>query len=111
MTLQITSVDSFPQITRTGRTSAELQQIVDSLIESSKSGKTFMIANVEQGKKFNSLQQRIRTQAKKLDLKVMIHFNKNEGNVYYKCAVVESDNSAVKAKDVKSVKTNSKANA
>lgn len=111
MALEITSVDSFPQITRTGRTSAELQQIVDSLIESSKTGKTFMISNVEQGKKFNSLQQRIRTQAKKLDLKVMIHFIKTEGNLYYKCEMTEAPKPQIKAKDVKSVKTNTKANA
>lgn len=111
MALEITSVDSFPQITRTGRTSAELQQIVDSLIESSKTGKTFMIANVEQGKKFNSLQQRIRTQAKKLDLKVMIHFIKTEGNLYYKCEMIDAPKQEIKAKDVKSVKTNVKAKA
>lgn len=111
MALEITSVDTFPQITRTGRTSAELQQIVDSLMESSKTGKTFVIANVEEGKKFNSLQQRIRTQAKKLELKVMIHFNKNERNVYYKCETVESADSVVKAKDVKSVKTATKTKA
>lgn len=111
MALEITSVDNFPQITRTGRTSAELQQIVDSLMESSKTGKTFVIANVEEGKKFNSLQQRIRTQAKKLEFKVMIHFNKNERNVYYKCETVESADSIVKAKDVKSVKTTTKAKA
>lgn len=111
MTLQITSVDAFPQITRTGRTSAELQQIVDSLIESSKTGKTFMIENVEAGKKFNSLQQRIRTQAKKLELNVMIRFIKNEGKLYYQCDVINQPKAEVKAKDVKSVKTNTKANA
>lgn len=115
MALEITTVDSFPQITRSGRTSAELQQIIDSLIESNKSGKTYMIANVEEGKKFNSLQQRIRAQAKKLDIRVMIHFDKSTNSLYYKCASnnesVSQMKADVKAKDVKSVKTNAKTNA
>lgn len=108
MALEITSVDNFPQITRSGRTSAELQQIIDSLIESSKTGKIFMISNVEQGKKFNSLQQRIRAQAKKLDIKVTIHFEKNDGKLYYKSPVEETVKNTVTAKDVKSVKTSTK---
>lgn len=115
MTLEITSVDNFPQITRSGRTSAELQQIIDSLIESNKTGKVFMIAGVEEGKKFNSLQQRIRAQAKKLDIRVMIHFDKTKNELYYKCGAenesVSHMKADVKAKDVKSVKTNTKTNA
>lgn len=114
MTLNIKTVDSFPQITRSGRTSAELQEIIDSLIESSKTGKTYMIENVEEGKKFNSLQQRIRAQAKKLELNVKIHFDKNTGSLYYMSPIKETVDSAVKkeitAKDVKSVKTSTKTN-
>ncbi len=115
MTLNIKTVDSFPQITRSGRTSAELQEIINSLIESSKTGKTYMIENVEEGKKFNSLQQRIRAQAKKLELSVKIHFDKNTSSLYYMSpmieAVTETVNTSVKAKDVKSVKSPSKTNA
>jgi CO dehydrogenase nickel-insertion accessory protein CooC1 len=111
MALEITSVDKFPQITRSGRTSAELQQIIDSLIESSKTGKVFMIANVEEGKKFNSLQQRIRAQAKKLELRVTIHFDKNTNELYYQCPANETAKATVTAKEVKSVKTNTKSNA
>jgi hypothetical protein len=114
MTLNIKSVDSFPQITRSGRTSAELQEIIDSLIESSKTGKTYMIENVEEGKKFNSLQQRIRAQAKKLELTVKIHFDKNTSSLYYMSPIKEEVNVPVKkevtAKDVKSVKTPAKTN-
>ena len=115
MTLNIKTVDSFPQITRSGRTSAELQEIIDSLIESSKTGKTYMIENVEEGKKFNSLQQRIRAQAKKLELNVKIHFDKNTSSLYYMSPIKETVDSTVKkeitAKDVKSVKTSTKTNA
>jgi hypothetical protein len=108
MALEITTVDNFPQITRSGRTSAELQQIIDSLVESSNTGKTFAISNVEQGKKFNSLQQRIRAQAKKLELKVTIHFDKNEGKLYYKSPMNDSMKKEVTSKEIKSVKTSDK---
>jgi len=116
MNISIQNVDSFPQITRSGRTSAELQSIIDSLIDSSKTGAVKMIANVEPGKKFNSLQQRIRAQAKKLDMKVTIHFDRNENKLFYRCPTVAENNSenaksSVTAKDVKSVKTSSRNNA
>lgn len=111
MAFEIKEVDVFPKSTRSGRTSEELQQIISSLTESSKSGKTFVISNVEQGKKFNSLQQRIRTQAKKMDLKVMIHFDKMTNELYYKCSSQEKDSVEVTAKQVKSVKTATKTKA
>lgn len=116
MTFSIENVDNFPQITRSGRASAELQSIIDSLIDSSKTGAIKMISNVEPGKKFNSLQQRIRAQAKKLDLKVTIHFDKNEMKLFYRCPSVQEINAentakTVTAKEVKSVKTSSKNNA
>lgn len=110
MTLNIQTVDTFPQITRSGRTSAELQQIINSLLESSKSGQSYMIANVEEGKKFNSLQQRIRAQAKKLDVKVVIHFDKNQKALYYRCPVNETVKTTVTAKEVKSVNSKTKTN-
>ena len=108
MTLEIKEVDTFPKSTRSGRVSEELQQIINSLMESSKTGKTFVISNVEFGKKFNSLQQRIRTQAKKMDLKVMIHFNKETSELYYKSPQQEKMNVDVTASQVKSVKTSNK---
>lgn len=110
MTLNIKTVESFPQITRSGRTSAELQQIINSLLESNKTGQTFAIDNVEEGKKFNSLQQRIRAQAKKLELKVMIHFDRNTNTLYYKCPLDAQPKVAVTAKEVKAVNTKTKAN-
>lgn len=113
--MNIKPVSHFPQITRSGRTSAELQSIINSLIESSKSGSPFMIEEVEEGKKFNSLQQRIRAQAKKLDLKVTIHFDKSERKLYYRVPAEESKEENVTkpitAKDVKSVKSSNKTSA
>lgn len=103
----ISKVDTFPEITRSGRTSAELQMIIDSLNASSKNGENFRIANVEEGKKFNSLQQRIRAQAKKLGYKVKIHFERSESALYFRVESGETmkTNTSVAAKDVKSVKT------
>jgi hypothetical protein len=108
MSIEIKEADTFPKSTRSGRTSEELKRIIESLIESNESGKTFVIDNVEAGKKFNSLQQRIRTQAKKLDIKVMIHFNKETGQLYYKCSTEKNEAADVKAKQVKSIKTATK---
>jgi hypothetical protein len=112
-TFNIKAVDSFPEITRTGRTSEELKMIINSLEMSSKTGTVFSIEAVEAGKKFNSLQQRIRSQAKKLNLRVTIHFDSNANTLFFKAsseAKVPSEKS-VSAKDVKSVKTVSKTNA
>lgn len=112
-TMNIKKVDTFPEITRTGRTSAELQMIIDSLNASAKNGEVFQIENVEEGKKFNSLQQRIRAQAKKLNLKVMIHFDRKTSSLFFKVPTQAGKKveTAVAAKDVKSVKTNTKTNA
>lgn len=108
MSLNIKTVDNFPQISRSGRTTAELQEIIDTLLNSQATGQTYVIENVEPGKKFNSLQQRIRTQAKKLDIRVMIHFDRVSGKLYYTCPQMAESNAVVMAKDVKSVKTNVK---
>lgn len=112
-TFNIKAVDSFPEITRTGRTSEELKMIINSLIESNNSHQVFSIENVEAGKKFNSLQQRIRSQAKKLDFRVMIHFDGNTNTLYFKVptGTKEKVEKTVTAKDVKAVKTQSKTNA
>jgi hypothetical protein len=111
-TFNIKSVDSFPEIKRAGRMSAELQKIIDCLIESSKTGKGYEIENVEAGKKFNSLQQRIRSQAKKLNFKVTIHYNSATSSLFFKVPSVinQKTEKPVVAKDVKSVKTTAKAN-
>lgn len=111
-TFNISKVETFPEITRTGRTSAELQMIIDSLNASNNNGENFRIDSVEEGKKFNSLQQRIRAQAKKLDYKVIIHFSRTESALYFK--VVDSKkvvpSTSIATKSVKTVKTNTKVN-
>lgn len=82
--MNIKETANFPAITRTGRVSSELQQIIDCLVESSKTDKSYVIEGVTSGNAYNSMQQRIRTQAKKLNFKVRISHDKNTNELYFK---------------------------
>jgi hypothetical protein len=82
----ISKVDHFPEITRQGRISEELQQIVDALHNSADKGERFCIDGVESGNAYNSMQQRIRAQAKKHNYKVTIRFDKDENKLYFKAS-------------------------
>lgn len=82
----IQKVDHFPDITREGRVSEELQAIIDALHNSAEKGERFCISGIQAGNEYNSMQQRIRAQAKKLGLKVVIRFDKNENNLYFKAS-------------------------
>lgn len=93
--INIKPVDSFPTITRS-RASVELQKIIDSLVMSANTGQIFSIDNVEAGNAYNSMQQRIRTQAKKHNLKVMISFDKSNNTLYYKASWMSREKVAVK---------------
>ena len=108
--MEIKQADKFPVISRTGRTSAELQMIIDTLVMSGKTGSPFSITNIEAGKKYNSMQQRIRAQAKKLGLNVEIHFDKTNSTLYFRVPVSPDIENAkipntVKAKDIKNVRS------
>ena len=81
--MQIKEANNFPVISRSGRTSEELRNIIETLLLSSKNGKPYSISNIEFGNKYNSMQQRIRAQAKKLNLKVQIHFDKSDETLYF----------------------------
>ena len=116
----IEKVESFPEITRSGRVSEELKMIIDCLENSAKNGERFMISGIETTAAYNSMQQRIRTQAKKLDLKVTIRFDSSEGKLYFKASPMgrektpvatpdtEHNKEGVKASSVKGVRTASK---
>lgn len=64
-----------------------------------------MIEGVTAGNSYNSMQQRIRTQAKKLNLRVKISHDKNTNELYFKVItddldtpVVTTSNTNTKAK-------------
>jgi len=82
----ISKVDHFPEITRQGRVSEELQAIISALQDSANKGERFCINGIDSGNAYNSMQQRIRAQAKKLDLKVTIRYEKDEANLYFKAS-------------------------
>lgn len=98
--IDITKTDSFPELTRTGRVSEELQKIIDALIESSNTGDRFVLTGIQSGKAYNSMQQRIRAQAKRLNLKVIIRFDANEEKLYFKAASIGSNKTVAKTEKV-----------
>ena len=110
--MQIKEASSFPVISRSGRTSAELQMIIETLTMSSKTGTPFSITAIEAGKKYNSMQQRIRAQARKLNLNVEIHYDKTNETLYFRVpnvsefeTTIAPQGGVVKSKDIKNVKT------
>ena len=109
MALKMNKVENFPEITRAGRQSEDLQAIIEALHESVKTGQKFSLT-VEPGNPYNSMQQRIRAQAKKLNFKVVIRFDANEKKLYFK-ATSENANTQttakteVKTSDIKAIKT------
>lgn len=82
--INLTKVDHFPELTRNGRVSEELQAIIDALVESSNTGDRFALTGVKSGKAYNSMQQRIRAQAKNLSLKVIIRYDAQQEKLYFK---------------------------
>lgn len=114
MNININKVDKFPEISRSGRVSEELQMIIDALNESAKSGDKFCIDGVLKGKPYNSLQQRIRAQAKKLGYGIVIRYDAVESKLYFKASsnvkttVSTNQTPKVSASEMTSVKTKDK---
>lgn len=103
--LSIKETENFPAITRSGRVSAELQMIIDCLIESSNTDKSYVIEGVDHGNSYNSMQQRIRTQAKKLGLTVKISHDRNNSELYFKASRPADSVVSTKSKSKKSSDT------
>lgn len=106
MSINIQKVDNFPEISRSGRVNEELQLIIDALKESAKTGDKFCIANVAKGKPYNSMQQRIRAQAKKLGYTIVIRYEAETSSLYFKATPVNTV--AVQANSVDGVKSKNK---
>lgn len=108
MSISIQKVDNFPEISRSGRVSEELQMIIEALNESVKTGDKFCIKGVEKGKAYNSMQQRIRAQAKKLGYNIVIRFDATENSLFFKASKEVANTPTVNAKDVAGVKAKAK---
>jgi hypothetical protein len=87
--LTIKEVNDFPSIQRS-RANDDLMQIINCLHSSASTGKVYSIENVEAGNAYNSMQQRIRTQAKKHGYRVAISFDKTNSVLYFKAALPAS---------------------
>lgn len=107
MSISIEKVENFPEISRSGRVSGELQLIIDALVESANTGEKFCIKGVEKGKAYNSMQQRIRAQAKKLGYNIVIRYDAIESALFFK-ATVNSNKTSVNAGDTAGVKSKAK---
>jgi hypothetical protein len=101
MTLKMNKVDNFPEITRAGRQSEDLQAIINALHESVNSGQKFSLF-VEPGNPYNSMQQRIRAQAKKFGYKIIIRYDSAKKELFFKAN--RGGNASVSANEVSSVK-------
>jgi hypothetical protein len=112
MTFNIEKVDSFPEISRSGRVSDELNLIIEALNQSVKANDKFCIKGIEKGKAYNSMQQRIRAQAKKLGYSIVIRYDATEKGLYFKASANHSTNSttelSVNANEMPSVKSKAK---
>lgn len=106
--INLDKVENFPELTRSGRVSEELQQIIDALVSSSTNGDRYALSGIQPGKAYNSMQQRIRAQAKKLNLKVVIRFDATEQKLYFKATNNGNAKTSITTSDVKSIKTSNK---
>lgn len=67
--------------------------------DSAEKGERYCIEGVEPGNAYNSMQQRIRAQAKKLNYKVIIRYDRDNGALYFKATRINSHKEAVQNVD------------
>lgn len=102
---KIEKVDNFPEIARAGRRSEELEAIVNALKTSAETGDRFSIGGIVKGNAYNSMQQRIRAQAKKMGMKVLIRFDAENEVLYFKADPMNQETPAIEIKAKRSVKS------
>ena len=115
---QVNKVDSLPEISRAGRKSEELNAIIDALKMSATTNSVFNIVGIKAGNAYNSMQQRVRAQAKKLGYKIVIRFDSVNETLYFQATQNGSDKgvttpvsdnkTTVSTKEVAGIKTASK---
>lgn len=115
---QVNKVDSLPEISRAGRKSEELNAIIDALKMSATTNSVFNIVGIKAGNAYNSMQQRVRAQAKKLGYKIVIRFDSVNETLYFQASQIGSDKgvttpvsdskTTVSTKEVSGIKTASK---
>jgi hypothetical protein len=63
---------------------------------------------VEKGKAYNSMQQRIRAQAKKLNYNIVIRFDAETQSLFFKASTASTIKTTVTATDIAGVKAKAK---
>ena len=98
--IQISKVDTLPEISRSGRRSEELNQIIEAIKISAQTNSPMNIQGVKAGNAYNSMQQRIRAQAKNLGYKIVIRFDSANSVLYFQAF---TDDAAKEKVDVSAV--------
>lgn len=104
MVLKINKVNTLPEIVRSGRTSPELAMIIEAINNSVKNNQTFSLEGIEPGNPFNSMQQRIRAQAKKLGYKIVIRYDATKKTLFFRAS---KNDVSVSAKEITGVSNKS----
>lgn len=81
--MSIVKVDALPDIVRHSVASGLILEIREALTESIKSGQAFKIDDLLEDKDFHNMQQRVRTQARKLGMNVSVRRAKEENALYF----------------------------
>ena len=76
--MSIIKVDALPEITRQSVASGLILEIREALKESFQTGQAFKIDDLFEDKDFHNMQQRVRTQARKLGLNATVRRAKEE---------------------------------
>tara|TARA_B110001454_G_C12581074_1_gene376137 strand:+ start:135 stop:449 length:315 start_codon:yes stop_codon:yes gene_type:complete len=81
--MSIIKVDSIPDITRDSVASGLVLEIRNALNESIDTGQAFKIDDLFVDKEFHNMQQRVRTQARKMGLGATVRRAKDENALYF----------------------------
>ena len=81
--MSIIKVDALPEITRDSVASGLILEIREALNESFDTGQAFKIDDLFEDKDFHNMQQRVRTQARKLGLNATVRRAKEEHALYF----------------------------
>ena len=93
----ITKAEGLPDITRITIASELILEIRDALLESAETGQAFKVDELIDDKTFHNMQQRVRTQAKKLGMNASVRRAKDEDALYF---VAITDSIKENAKDL-----------
>ncbi len=81
--MSIIKVDALPEITRQSAASGLILEIREALEESLDNGQAFKIDDLFEDKDFHNMQQRVRTQARKLGMNASVRRAKDENALYF----------------------------